>query len=906
MWLSMVLQNVAHGADDTQVTIGVMSQTSSQQTLKKWGPTARYLSSKIEGRRFVIRPLTISELRQAAANPSMHFLIINPSLYTDLAETLDIQPILTLKRLRSDRGYSQTGSVIFSRRDSSRIRSLDDLVGCTFMAVSDASFSGWHIARAELQRHGIVPDFDFKQIRFGRSHMAVVMAVRDGLAESGAVAAGTLETMAALGDIRIESFRILNQAPSAGTSFPFARSTALYPEWPLAATVHASRELSENVARNLLALTPEMDAAKAAHISGWTPALNYQPVHETMRILRQSGHSGISAAPSMGAYALILFLAAAACIGIGMWHHHCKSVTNGNKVCGNPQDDGPARHPHLITRALSLRREDDSGQTADTTDWVDQMRRTALFDSPLTALLLATSETRTILAANDRACELLGSPEDKLIGMSCDTLGFSFDPDGPALKNVMLEATPADGPHLPVRAAFSPIRQADNRLMQISFVENSELATLKTQLRLARATADAAQTAKGQFLANMNHEIRTPLNGIVSMAELLMQSSMEAEHLEYIGIIQQSTKALVSIVNDVMDYCKIESGRINIETTNTEIAALVANTAQSYSSVAKAKGVGFSCVIDPKLPKWIRCDPIRLRQILENLLDNAVKFTLKGNIHLHVDLVERHSNRIAVRFQVGDTGIGISQDRLASIFDSFSQGGGPAIQKPGGIGLGLTIARHLIELMGGEIQLESTPGQGTHFWFCIDFEVTSKAEQKPRGASELPSGPVPSKSAAHILLVEDNVVNQTVADKILTKAGYTFETVENGRQALERLAMRRYDLILMDIKMPVMDGLETTRRIRHPGSQVLNPNIPIIAITANASQTDRQQCLECGMNDYLTKPIDAVKLIDTIKAWLPAEQQRQERPHLSMVSQHSHCPCQMDGDSSSCSSAANG
>jgi signal transduction histidine kinase/CheY-like chemotaxis protein len=506
------------------------------------------------------------------------------------------------------------------------------------------------------------------------------------------------------------------------------------------------------------------------------------------------------------------------------------------------------------------------------------MRQTPFFHSPLTALLLASPENLKILAANDRACALLGSSEDKLIDMPCDALGFSFDPHGPAQKNIMLEATRIDGPPLPVKAAFSLIHPANGRLMQISFVENKEVTTLNKQLRLAKATADAAQTAKGQFLANMNHEIRTPLNGIVSMVDLLMQSSMAPEHLEYVGIIQQSTKALVSIVNDVMDYCKIESGRIKIETANTELAALVASTAQSYSEIAKAKGVGFSCMIDPKLPKWIRCDPIRLRQILENLLDNAVKFTPKGNIHLHVELDERHSNSVTTRFQVGDSGIGISENRLATIFDSFSQGAGPSIQKSEGIGLGLTIAKHLIGLMGSEIQVESTPGQGTRFWFCIDFEVTNAAEQVVQGARGTTSAPIPSESNAHILLVEDNAVNQTVAGKILTKAGYIFDTVENGRQALELLTQQRYDLILMDIKMPEMDGLETTRRIRHPESRVLDRYIPIIAVTANAMRIDRQQCLDCGMNDYLAKPIDAAKLIDIIRSWLPAKHHRQKRP----------------------------
>jgi CheY-like chemotaxis protein len=197
--------------------------------------------------------------------------------------------------------------------------------------------------------------------------------------------------------------------------------------------------------------------------------------------------------------------------------------------------------------------------------------------------------------------------------------------------------------------------------------------------------------------------------------------------------------------------------------------------------------------------------------------------------------------------------------------------------------------------MGSEIQVESTPGQGTRFWFCIDCVATNNAKQAPQDARETTSGPPSSELTAHILLVEDNIVNQTVAEKILTKAGYTFDTAENGRQALKQLTKRRYDLILMDIRMPEMDGLETTRRIRHPESQVLDRNIPIIAVTANAMQADRQQCLDCGMNDYLAKPIDAAKLIDTINAWLPAAHHRQMRPPDSPIPRlQPNCSCPMD------------
>ena len=272
--------------------------------------------------------------------------------------------------------------------------------------------------------------------------------------------------------------------------------------------------------------------------------------------------------------------------------------------------------------------------------------------------------------------------------------------------------------------------------------------------------------------------------------------------------------------------------------------------------------------------------------MLDNLLNNAVKFTQKGTIHLHVALKKRHENKITAKFQVGDSGIGIHSDRLATLFDSFSQGDGTAIQKPGGIGLGLTIAKQLIDLMGGEIQVESTPGIGTRFWFCIDFEVADMAQPSSNGANRSSTATSGPGSIAHILLVEDNLVNQKVASKILSKSGYKVDVVENGRLALDILKKNPYDLILMDIQMPEMDGLEATRRIRRTDSGVLNNNIPIVALTANAMNTDRQQCLECGMNDYLTKPINPAKLLEIIAQWLPAKRNPQKKCPVSQINQN--------------------
>jgi signal transduction histidine kinase/DNA-binding response OmpR family regulator len=713
---------------------------------------------------------------------------------------------------------------------------------------------------------------------------------------AGVVAAGTLEALSDRGEIAIDAFHILNPAAPSGTDFPFLRSTGLFPEWLLATMPNTPRQLTEQVARLLLDVTPDMSAAKAAGLTGWTPALDYQAVHEAMQLVRQNVSITFPLSFSMGSYSLGLFLILLAGFGGTMWYRHYRN--NQRMICTTDAAE-TVREIHKRPnrpRRQPTRPAGQNGQGEEPALNLEQISNTPCFQSTLTAHLVVSPESRYILAANSRAGQLLGYPVHQLAGMSCETLGIGFDPDSPVHNNLALDAISSDGRTVSIKTSITFMRLAEGDALLISFLDNSETAALKKQLVRAKATADAASTAKGQFLANMNHEIRTPLNGIVSMVDLLMQSPMSEEHLEYVGIIQQSTKALVSIVNDVMDYCKIESGRIKIESAAIEIASMVANTAQTYSRIAQTKGVGFSCVIDPKLPKWIRCDPIRLQQVIDNLLDNAVKFTQKGNIHLHVELVERQADSVSIRFQIGDTGIGIEDDRLASIFDSFSQGGGHLIQKPTGIGLGLTIAKHLIGLMGGDLKVASTPGEGSRFWFQIDFNVASTSKLPLRPVREAPPQESVSDAPVRILLVEDNSVNQKVAVKILTKTGFTVDVADNGRQALDILTRQRFDLILMDIKMPEMDGLETTRRIRHPQSRVLDKNIPIIAVTANAMRTDRQQCLDSGMNDYLTKPIDAVKLLETISSWLPKNRSRDDyRPAARNLSAHSESMSPPDG-----------
>ncbi len=414
----------------------------------------------------------------------------------------------------------------------------------------------------------------------------------------------------------------------------------------------------------------------------------------------------------------------------------------------------------------------------------------------------------------------------------------------------------------------------DSRLAELSQFVGNQLArvverkTFESELIRAREAAIDASSAKSRFLANMSHEFRTPLNAITGMAHLLMRTHLDDEQEEYARTMVRSADALLALINDVLDFSKIEAGKLDLKLSDFQLDTLFNDTAAIMAYDAVQKGISLETFIDPDVPLSVRGDAGRIRQVLVNLIGNAVKFTERGKVAVSVRRQSSGPGRVQVRFEVEDTGIGIATEALGRIFQVFSQLDSSTTRKHPGTGLGLSISRKLVEMMGGVIAVESEEGKGSTFWFTVGLQTVDagRASQETSRASAR-SAPLEGR---RVLVAEDNLIAQKMVVRMLQQLGYETLAANNGREAVDAAAAGLCDLVLMDCQMPELDGLEATRRIR--GASGKTATLPIVAMTANALKGDRERCLQAGMDDYISKPIDPDLLSALIGEFLaPAE-----------------------------------
>ena len=856
------LAGTAGSAQDKRQSLvfGVFAYSGVEQTRAQYAPLVDYLNKTLRDEQVELKVLSQEDINIGLATGQLDIVTTNPTHFLVTRKQYPLTGVIaTLVTADSGQPLNQLAGVIVAAANRADINRLEDIRGKRIATPSRQHMGGYLAQAYELYQAGIRLPEDAAGIEQTATHRGALLAVLNGGADVGFARNGILEAMLASGEIRPGQLKIINRVRQA--SFPQAISTALYPEWPIFASAHVSDRAVRHFAAALFALESDNAATRAAGIHGYTIAADYLGVEELARSLRLPPFDESPdftwrdiwqkwwLALSFATLAVLLILALGVMLIL------------------------------LARRAQAAR------------------ARTQLLLETLGEGVYGTDQQGRCTFINRAALRMLGYAESEVIGLHQHRLFHYQHEDGQTYpvhecpihqtaqdgitRHTEEWFTQRDGSGFAVEQVVSPVLvagQISGTVVAFKDIRARKQTQVLQQLarqetERARQAAEAANQAKSAFLANMSHEIRTPMNGILGMAQLLLTPGIsDVRRLDYARVILSSGETLLTLLNDILDFSKVEAGKLTLDPVVFDPTQLMHEVQMLFSETAARKSLSLEAHWLGLSDQRFRADAHRLRQMLANLVGNAIKFTGQGQICVQARQISADAALVLLEFSVADTGDGLSAEQQRLLFQPFSQADVSVTRKFGGTGLGLSIVRALAELMGGEVGVESAPGQGARFWFTVQATAVAAATESrllPREPAISGTGTL-AQWRGLALVVEDNPVNCMVIEAMLTQLGLTVSLAADGQQCLDALLQgtRQPDLIFMDVQMPVMGGIEATERIRAWEAASQRARLPIIALTAGAFEDDRQRCLAAGMDDFLTKPIAIQALPGILSKWL--------------------------------------